>query len=67
MSGSDSGSAHTGKKKKQTLFAFAHVVKGNLKNLTVKIPNIKIQLKITKTTFHCDDMDDTYAYECARK
>lgn len=49
------------------LFAFAHAVKGNLKKLTVKIPNIKIQLKITKTTFCCNDMDDTYVYECACK
>lgn len=49
-----------GKKKK--LFAFAHMVK----NLTVKIPNIKIQLKVTKTTFCCNDVDDTYTYECAR-
>lgn len=47
--------------------AFAHTVKGNLKNFTVKIPKINIQLKITKTTFCCNYTNVTHIHECARK
>jgi len=55
------------REKKKSFLLLLILSRASSKNLTVKIPNNKTQLTITKANFRCNDMDDTYVYECAPK